>query len=102
MTASISTGSNAVTKNRWKYLYVFISKGGSNEKPSLKLAVLKFKKWYFQIIFTKTLTSSLTSSYLLKVTKFLVMIDKDILAYKHITIYIYVYIYIYIYIYVYI
>ena len=43
MTASTSTGSNAVTKNRWEDLYVFISKGGSNEKPFC-LSVLKFEK----------------------------------------------------------
>ena len=33
---------------------VFISDGGSNEKLSLKLAVLKFQKRSFQIIFSKT------------------------------------------------
>ena len=33
---------------------VFTTNRGSNKKPALKLAVTKFQKRYFQIIFSKT------------------------------------------------
>ena len=86
MAGSLSRGLMlfSVTKNRWKIKKkkvieaktvkilkeclwlknyqqrnVFTSNGDSNEKLSLKLAVPKFRKWSFQFIFTRIISTNI-------------------------------------------